>query len=92
MINAIHIMELVLPLLLMAALGLFEASEAQQKVLKRALAELVATVAVLKGSHLLEQLDAIKAKNEQIYLDFVGDSAHAVRGLDLATGASQVRY
>lgn len=29
---------------------------------------------------------------EQLYLDLVGDSAHALRGLDLATGRSGVRY
>ena len=30
--------------------------------------------------------------SEQVYLDLIGDSAHAVRGIDMATGKGSIRY
>ena len=35
---------------------------------------------------------AFRVENEQLYLDIVGDSSHAIRGLDLALGLGEVRY
>lgn len=38
------------------------------------------------------ELDATGRGAEQVYLDLVGDSAHAVRGIDLATGAATLLH
>ena len=35
-------------------------------------------------------LDAIRAADEQAYLDVLGDTAHALRGLDLSSGEGKV--
>jgi hypothetical protein len=76
----------------MAALELFEPSEEQAAAMQRAADELVATVAVINQLRLFERLDEVRKADEQVYLDLVGDSAHAVRGIDIATGAAGVRY
>ncbi len=77
-----------------AAMGVFVPDDAQQAQLKRALDELVKTVGSMEQLGLLtdESLARLKAKNEQTYLDYIGDAAHAVRGIDLATGAGGIAY
>ncbi len=76
----------------LAAMGLWEADAAGQLALAEALGVLVDTVKDLKALGALDNLDAIRAENEQLYLDLVGDSAHALRGVSLATGAGTVRW
>jgi hypothetical protein len=40
-----------------------------------------------------QRLPAMKdTPQHQLYLDIVGDSAHAARGLDLALGTGEVRW
>ena len=39
-----------------------------------------------------DKLPEIRAKDEQIYLDIIGDSGHAVRGLELALGRGKVAW
>jgi hypothetical protein len=41
---------------------------------------------------MLGDLTAIRAKDEQEFLDIVGDSAHALKGLRLARGEASVKY
>jgi hypothetical protein len=62
---------------------------------KRVLAELVVTVDALTRLGAFSALGTMRTDPafakvprgpEQLYLDLVGDSAHALRGLDLATG------
>ena len=78
----------------MAAMGLFTPDEAHKAQMQRALTELVATVASMEQLGLLteDSLTRLRAKNEQTFLDYIGDSAHAVRGIDLATGASGIAW
>ncbi len=58
----------------------------------------VAAQEVIDASTLLEQrglladLDGVRARDEQLYLDIVGDSAHAVHGLSLALGRSELTW
>ena len=56
--------------------------------------ELVRTVAVIDEQNILPNLHQLQANPQtyQVYLDYVGDSAHAVRGIDLSTGAASIRY
>ncbi len=78
----------------MAAMGLWVPDEAGRATLARARAELVRTVVALEGQGLLSQpgLDAVKARREQTWLDLIGDAAHAVRGIDLSTGAGGIAF
>ena len=74
------------------ASGLYTAEPAEQRVLEEALRVLVETVSRLKTLGAYDNLGAIRAQNEQLYLDLVGDSAHALRGAELATGRAEYRY
>lgn len=72
--------------------------------LQRAADELVRTVEALDGLGVWRDLQAVRNNRgldpyrpdsggaEQVYLDLLGDAAHAVRGIDLATGAAHIRY
>ncbi len=76
----------------MAALGLYTPDEKQQRMLAGAAEHLVLVVEALEQSGMLKNMDKVRAKDEQLYLDLIGDSAHAVRGLRLALGEGTVRY
>jgi len=86
----------------MAIQGLFTPDRAQRKTMNRAVDELIGTVVGLEASGWFRGLDALRREakprfpgvttNEQIYLDTVGDAAHALRGLDLATGRATLLH
>ena len=46
----------------------------------------IETTRTLKALGAFDNLPEIKSKNPQLYKDIVGDSSHAVRGLNLALG------
>jgi hypothetical protein len=50
------------------------------------------SVALLTEAGAFETIEAIKEADTQRYLDIVGDSAHALRGLKIALGKSPVYY
>jgi hypothetical protein len=75
----------------LAAMGFYEPTDEQRLVLETARNELVKTVGVLESMGVFERLNEMRVSNEQTYLDFVGDAAHALRGIDLSTGAATVR-
>jgi len=50
----------------------------------------VSTVAALEADQVFDRLGSVRTENEQLYLDFIGDAAHAIRGIRLATGESGV--
>lgn len=54
--------------------------------------EVVASVTALKERGLLDDMPKVRARDEQLYLDIVGDSAHALHGLKLALGKDEVRW
>lgn len=70
----------------LAALDLLPDEVDGPAVAERALSDVVATVRMIQAAGMFDRLDAVRAEREQTYLDLVGDSAHAVRALDLATG------
>jgi hypothetical protein len=76
----------------LAALGLYTPDPSQQAAMKEAGAELAATIGELEERGILDRVGELKGPNEQLYLDFVGDSAHAIRGIDLATGAGTIAF
>ncbi len=75
-----------------SAMGLWQPDEAQKAELAFALDQLVSTVDILQRMGLFDKLAGLREGQEQFYLDVVGDSAHALRGLDLATGKGTVLY
>ena len=72
-------------------LGFYTPDAAQAAILHRVVTELTATVAQLESIGAYASLDAIRAQDEQVYLDIVGDSSHAYRGLQLALGRQALR-
>jgi hypothetical protein len=75
----------------LAAAGLLEPDESQARMLSAILDGVVETVRVLRESGVLTELPALRRQDEQLYLDVIGDSAHALHGLNLATGRATVR-
>lgn len=75
----------------LAALGFLEVNDANRERAQRARVELGRTVDRLRAMGVYDRMPSIRAEREQTYLDLVGDSAHAIRGLDLSTGAVGVR-
>lgn len=67
-------------------LGLLPAGDAEHAVLEEMARSIVATTRTLREGGAFAKLDEIRAANPQLYLDLVGDSAHALRGLELALG------
>jgi hypothetical protein len=65
---------------------------ADKTVLEQVAAEVVKSVVLLHDLKAFDALPQIKMKDEQLFLDIVGDSAHALRGLRIATGESGVYY
>ena len=76
----------------LAALGFYTPDDAQLAILRDAALEVWEVARAMKQQKLLGDLTAIRAKNEQQFLDIVGDSAHALKGLRLVRGEASVRY
>jgi hypothetical protein len=83
------------------ALRLCEPTEEDTAATARVAAELVRTLAALDSLGVWKDLPTLRTHPtyagvprgpEQLYLDLVGDSAHAVRGIDLATGVGTIAY
>lgn len=67
-------------------LGLFTPDEQQARSVEGAAQNLVLTVSALAEYGTFDRLAAIRVDAPQLYLDVVGDAAHAIRGLELALG------
>ena len=52
--------------------------------------EVVRSVQILQARGVFARLDKVRAGDEQLYLDVVGDACHALRGLHLAIGTAGV--
>ena len=76
----------------MQAMGLFVPDAVQLTTIEGAAQNLVVTVNDLQKQGAFDKLPEIRAKDEQIYLDIIGDSGHAVRGLELALGRGKVAW
>ncbi len=76
----------------LAIAGLWEPDAAEQVLMAQAVGVVVDTVRELKALGALDNLSKLREQNEQLYLDIVGDSSHAVRGLELALGRGVYRF
>lgn len=85
-----------------AAMGVCKLDERDVTASQRVARELVRTVRELEKMKVFDNIPAIarnpgfdrirKGGGQQVVLDLIGDSAHAVRGIDLATGRGVIRY
>jgi hypothetical protein len=74
----------------LAAFGLLEVSPAARSSVALAREQTVSTLEEIEQLGWFRGLDAIRAADEQAYLDVLGDTAHALRGLDLSSGEGKV--
>lgn len=73
-------------------LGLFSPDDMQAHSIEGAAQNLALTVMELEKIGTFDHLDALKQSDHQLFLDVLGDSAHAVRGLELALGRQKLRW
>ena len=76
----------------LAAMGFYRPSEQQQASLAGVAQQVVLTAKAIESQGAFDQASAIRKVDEQLYLDLVGDSAHALHGLELALGRAQIHY
>jgi len=76
----------------MAALGAFEPDDAQREMMIRAVKDLVVHARRLEQAGVFAAMPRMREKNYQMYLDYIGDSAHALYGLQIATRQLKVHY
>jgi hypothetical protein len=75
------------------ALGLVPADDPEVAAsLAAGRAEVVRSVELLGRLGVLDHVAEVRAQREQTFLDLVGDGAHAVHALDLATGTAALAY
>lgn len=65
---------------------------ADKEATEQVAAEVVKSVVLLDELKAFDSLEQTKKNDEQLFLDIVGDAAHALRGLKIATGDSGVYY
>ncbi len=73
-------------------LGFFTPDDVQAATIEGAAQNLVITVKAIEDEGLFGDMASVRARDEQLYLDLVGDSAHAIRGLELALGRQSLTW
>ncbi|MDP2307508.1 MAG: hypothetical protein Q8P18_15885 [Pseudomonadota bacterium] len=76
----------------MEAMGLYVPDDAQTQLLEGAAQNLVLVVEALQKAGTFDNMAALRTKDEQLFLDVIGDACHAVRGLELALGRGTVAW
>jgi hypothetical protein len=77
----------------LAAMGVYTPTVEQQDVMNKAAGQIVVATTVMEKLGLFEALPKMKGgPNHQLYLDVVGDAAHAVHALDLHMGDDTVSW
>ena len=77
----------------LSALGYYTPNAEQQIILQGALDRLVEVILVLEQRGTLSsEIPAILKSDPQLFMDLVNDSAHALNGMELATGDRSVQF
>lgn len=76
----------------LAAMGVYTPDAAQKELLEGAAKQVILTARALEQQAAFDAMDTLKVDQEQLYLDLIGDSSHAIDGLLLAQGKRSVRY
>lgn len=74
----------------LAAYGLFQPTPTQARQLVHAAGQITRSIRTLREAGVLDHMPRLKARDMQLYLDVVGDSAHALFSLELALGRQPV--
>jgi len=69
-----------------SALGVMEATPERQAIAEKAMQDLIDTVQMVKKQGYLADPSIVKKARHQSWLDLLGDSAHAIHAIDMATG------
>jgi hypothetical protein len=72
--------------------GFYVPDEKQLVAIEGAAQNLTLTVDALQKAGVFDNLPDVRREDEQLYLDVIGDSAHAVRGLELAIGRGHLKW
>lgn len=72
------------------AFGLYTSDRGKALMLEGAAQNLTLTVAALQKRGVFDRMDRLRTEDEQLWLDLVGDSCHAVRGLELVLGRQKL--
>ncbi|MDP2312070.1 MAG: hypothetical protein Q8P41_04135 [Pseudomonadota bacterium] len=76
----------------MEAMGLYVPDEKQAQALEGAAQNLVLTVEALTKAGTFDNMETLRTKDEQLFLDVIGDACHAVRGLELELGRGTIAW
>ena len=76
----------------MAAMRYYTPGENQKVALAGAAQQMVLLVDGIDKQGIFDAMDDLRSSNPQLYLDLIGDSAHAINGLELALGRKPVAY
>jgi hypothetical protein len=76
----------------LAILGFYAPTAEQQRSLDGAAQQLALTVEALEQQGMFGAMDQIRAEDEQLYLDLIGDSAHALHALRIARGEHTIAW
>jgi hypothetical protein len=72
------------------ALGLFATDKDGALAMVQAVRALVLLIDTMDSEGVFERLDQLRVSDEQVFLDVLGDAAHAIVALELATGIRTV--
>lgn len=75
----------------LAAYGIYLPDAGQRELVLNAARQASKAIHTLRELKVLDHMTSLRKQDEQLYLDVVGDSAHALFGLELALGRMAVR-
>ena len=76
----------------LAILGFYSPTAEQQKQMAGAAQQLALTVEALEQQGMYAAMDRLRTEDEQLYLDLIGDSAHALHALRIARGEHTIAW
>jgi hypothetical protein len=76
----------------LAVLGFYAPTEEQKKQMSGAAQQLALTVEALEQQGVYGAMERLRTEDEQLYLDVIGDSAHALHALRIASGEHGIAW
>ena len=76
----------------LAILGFYAPTAEQKKQMAGAAQQLALTVEALEQQGMYAAMDRLRTEDEQLYLDLIGDSAHALHALRIARGEHTIAW
>ncbi|MEC8423533.1 MAG: hypothetical protein VX000_07130, partial [Myxococcota bacterium] len=76
----------------LAILGFYSPTEDQKRQMEGAATQLALTVEALEQQGVFGAMDRLRSEEEQLFLDVIGDSAHALHALRIARGEHAIAW